>query len=215
MNGLSGVAPRAWLGNYRVFTIPTPAATTRRDARDRGGIEAAVADGMNVINLSGGGPQTEPAQRRDDRAIQNVISAGVVPAIAAGNDRDDFGAGTVSSPGSAPDAITVAAVSTPLLRPGADRRCCPRSARQLPRPPDVGRRARLGRPPQTLVDVGEPHRADGKPVDRHLCGPPGPEPAQGDAEAGERSPARSRSSSAAPAPSSSRPTARRRRRDRE
>ena len=31
--------------------------------------------------------------------------------IAAGNDRDDFGFGTVGSPGSAPDAITVAAVS--------------------------------------------------------------------------------------------------------
>src|ERR671936_369098 len=22
--GLSGVAPRAWIGNYRVFTVPTP-----------------------------------------------------------------------------------------------------------------------------------------------------------------------------------------------
>src|SRR5206468_3862678 len=41
----------------------------------------------------------------------NVAAAGVLPVIAAGNDRDDFGFGTTGSPGTAPDAISVAAVS--------------------------------------------------------------------------------------------------------
>ena len=38
--------------------------------------------------------------------IRNVTAAGVVPVISAGNDRDQFGMGTVGSPGSAPEAIT-------------------------------------------------------------------------------------------------------------
>ena len=38
-----------------------------------------------------------------------VAIAGVVPVIAAGNDREDFGLGTTGSPGAAPDAIAVAA----------------------------------------------------------------------------------------------------------
>ena len=44
-------------------------------------------------------------------AVDNVAAAGVVPVIAAGNDRDDYGLGSVGSPGTAPDAIAVAAVS--------------------------------------------------------------------------------------------------------
>ena len=73
--------------------------------------ESAVADGMNVINFSGGGPQTDPANDAMYETIHNVTLAGVVPVIAAGNDREDFGLGTAGSPGAAPDAIAVAATS--------------------------------------------------------------------------------------------------------
>jgi subtilisin family serine protease len=66
---------------------------------------------MNVLNLSLGGPETEPSNDPMIDAIRNTAAAGVITVIAAGNDRDSFGLGTVGSPGTAPDAITVAAVS--------------------------------------------------------------------------------------------------------
>ena len=66
---------------------------------------------MNVINFSGGGPQTDPVNDAMFETIHNVTLAGVVPVIAAGNDREDFGFGTAGSPGVAPDAIAVAATS--------------------------------------------------------------------------------------------------------
>ena len=54
-------------------------------------------------------------------AVRNVAAAGVVPVISAGNDRDDFGFGSVGSPGTAPDAISVAAVSnTHVFAPALD-----------------------------------------------------------------------------------------------
>ena len=58
---LSGVAPKAWIGNYRVFTVPTPLGHEADTPEIVHAFEAAVADGMNVINFSGGGPQTDPA----------------------------------------------------------------------------------------------------------------------------------------------------------
>src|SRR5439155_11605301 len=110
--GLSGVAPRAWLGNYRVFNVPTPLGGDIAETPEIvAAFEAAVADGMQVINFSGGGAQTDPANDAMIETIRNVVAAGVVPVIAAGNDRDDFGLGTTGSPGTAPEAITVAAVS--------------------------------------------------------------------------------------------------------
>ena len=111
--GLSGVAPKAWIGNYRVFTVPTPLGDEANTPEIIEAFEAAVADGMNVINFSGGGPQTDPANDAMYVAVHNTVLAGVVPVIAAGNDRDDFGLGTTGSPGTAPDAIAVAATSNP------------------------------------------------------------------------------------------------------
>jgi minor extracellular serine protease Vpr len=114
VQGLSGVAPRAWLGNYRVFNVPAPlvGGDFAETPQIVAAFESAVSDGMNVINFSGGGPESDPAQDAMIPVIHNVAAAGVVPVIAAGNDRDDFGMGTVGSPGSAPDAITVAAVTS-------------------------------------------------------------------------------------------------------
>ena len=66
---------------------------------------------MDVINFSGGGAMSEPAADPILEAVGNVARAGVVPVISAGNDRDEFGFGTVGSPGVADEAISVAAVS--------------------------------------------------------------------------------------------------------
>jgi len=112
-NTLSGVAPNAYIGNYKVLTIPTPGfGLDGNSAEIAAGIEAAVADGMNVINLSLGEPEVEPSRDLVVKALQGAAAAGVVPVVAAGNDFDDFGYGSVSSPANAPDAIAVAAVTS-------------------------------------------------------------------------------------------------------
>ncbi|HUZ82231.1 MAG TPA: S8 family serine peptidase, partial [Gaiellaceae bacterium] len=109
---VSGVAPNAYLGNYKALTIPTPGfGLDGNSAEIAAAIEAAVSDGMNVINLSLGEPEVDPSRDIVVQAIDGAAAAGVVPVIAAGNDFSDFGYGTVSSPGNAPDAITVAAVT--------------------------------------------------------------------------------------------------------
>jgi subtilisin family serine protease len=110
---ISGVAPNAYLGNYKALTVPTPGfGLDGNSAEIAAAIEAAVADGMNVINLSLGEPEVEPSRDLVVHAIEGAAAAGVVPVIAAGNDFTDFGYGSVSSPGSAPDAITVAAADS-------------------------------------------------------------------------------------------------------
>jgi subtilisin family serine protease len=112
---LSGVAPDAYLGNYKVLTVPTENFGLNGNAPEiAAGIEAAVRDGMDVINLSLGEPEIEPTRDLVVAAIDAAADAGVVPAIAAGNEFSDFGFGSISSPGSAPKAITVAAVSKQL-----------------------------------------------------------------------------------------------------
>jgi len=175
VTGLSGVAPRAWLGNYRVFTVPTPIGHVANTPEIIAAFEAAVSDGMDVINFSGGGPQVEPANDALIEAIHNVAAAGVVPVIAAGNDRDDFGNGSAGSPGTAPDAIAVAAVSnTHVFSPALDVTApgAPDSLKGIPFIGANGRQApsAWATADQTLVDAGSIVGTDGKPVERHLCG---------------------------------------------
>jgi minor extracellular serine protease Vpr len=169
---LSGVAPKAWIGNYRVFTIPTPLGHEADTPEIVEAFEAAVADGMNVINFSGGGPQTDPANDAMYEAVHNTALAGVVPVIAAGNDRDDYGLGTAGSPGSAPDAITVAAVSNShVFAPALSVAGGPPSLGAIPIQ-EGGAKLPGGWSTldQTLVDVSSVMGTDGKPVDTHLCG---------------------------------------------
>ena len=107
---VSGIAPMAYLGNYKVLTIPTDGFGLDGNSPEIvAGIEAAVADGMDVINLSLGEPEVEPTRDIVVKAIDDAADAGVVPVIAAGNDFDSEGRGSIGSPGSAPEAITVAA----------------------------------------------------------------------------------------------------------
>jgi subtilisin family serine protease len=110
---ISGVAPNAYLGNYKALTVPTPDFGLDGNAAEiAAAIEAAVSDGMNVINLSIGEPEVDPARDIVVQALDGAAAAGVVPVVAAGNDFTDFGYGSVSSPGNAPDAITAAAVTS-------------------------------------------------------------------------------------------------------
>ena len=115
VKGISGVAPRAYIGNYRVFNVPQPAplggCCSANSPEIVAAFESAVRDGMDVINFSGGGPQADPRTDILINAVTNVVRAGVVPVISAGNDRDFFGLGTAGSPATAPDAISVGAVA--------------------------------------------------------------------------------------------------------
>ncbi|MER3409699.1 MAG: hypothetical protein C4306_06300 [Thermoleophilia bacterium] len=109
---LSGVAPRAYLGNYKALTIPTPGFGLDGNTPElAAAVEAAVRDGMDVINLSLGEPEIEPSRDLLAQALDSAADAGVVPVVAAGNDFATFGRGSISSPGTAAKAITVAAVT--------------------------------------------------------------------------------------------------------
>ena len=61
---VSGVAPRAYIGNYKALTVPTDADVGLDGNAPEivAAIEAAVADGMDVINLSIGEPEIEPSR---------------------------------------------------------------------------------------------------------------------------------------------------------
>ena len=59
-----GDAPRAYIGNYKVLTIPTASGVglNGNAAEIAAGIEAAVRDGMDVLNLSFGEVEIEPSR---------------------------------------------------------------------------------------------------------------------------------------------------------
>jgi minor extracellular serine protease Vpr len=167
VTGLSGIAPNAWIGNYRVFNVPTAIGNTAQTPEIVAAFEAAVRDGMNVINFSGGGPMTDPDNDALVEAVSNVSAAGVVPVISAGNDRDDFGLGSVGAPGVAPDSISVAALSnTHAFGPALT--VAGRVFNYVPAggvlPP-----AAFGTSDRNLVDIGTVVGRDGRPVDRLLC----------------------------------------------
>ena len=121
---VSGIAPRAYLGNYKVFVETSSGLSPNANSPAIvAAIEAAVADGMDVINFSGGEPEIEPSRDIVARALDAAAAAGVVPVVAAGNDYNDFGAGSVSSPANSEGAIAVGAVeiaSSPTTRTHAE-----------------------------------------------------------------------------------------------
>jgi len=103
---LSGIAPKAYLGNYNVFPGNVVSASDH-DISDA--VETAVADGMDVLNLSLGGtahPNDELAN-----AVNHAVDAGVIVAVAAGNAGP--GLETISSPGTAAQVITAGASTDP------------------------------------------------------------------------------------------------------
>jgi minor extracellular serine protease Vpr len=173
--GLSGVAPRAWIGNYRVFNTPTPIGYSATSGQIVAAFEAAVKDGMDVINFSGGAAELEPASDVIMESVRGTVAAGVVVVISAGNDRGDFGLGSVGTPGTAPEAITVAAVSNTHVFSQAltvTSPAVPNGLMQIP-----FHASSNATPPawvtadQQLVDVGTITGTNGRAVDRLLCGP--------------------------------------------
>jgi minor extracellular serine protease Vpr len=103
IDDMSGIAPGAWLGNYNVF----PGDVDNARSEDiLNAVDAAIADGMDVLNLSLGGTYHG---NNDLLAIglDNAVDGGVVVAVAAGNSGP--GQGTLESPGRARKIITVAA----------------------------------------------------------------------------------------------------------
>jgi subtilisin family serine protease len=103
---MSGIAPRAYLGNYNVF----PGNVTDASSEDIAmAVDAAVSDGMDVLNLSLGGTPTPNDPLVD--AVNAAVDAGLVVAIAAGNAGP--GPGTVESPGIAEKVVTVGATTNP------------------------------------------------------------------------------------------------------
>ncbi|HET6684629.1 MAG TPA: S8 family serine peptidase [Gaiella sp.] len=111
---IGGIAPRAYIGNYKALTIPTDANVGLDGNAPElvAAIEAAVQDGMDVINLSIGEPEIAPQHDVVALALDAAAAAGVVPVVAAGNDFNEFGAGSLASPGTSERAITVGATTS-------------------------------------------------------------------------------------------------------
>jgi subtilisin family serine protease len=103
IDDMSGMAPGAWLGNYNVF----PGTVDNARSEDiLNAVDAAIADGMDVLNLSLGGT-FHGNQDLLALGLDNAVDAGLVVAVAAGNSGP--GQGTLDSPGRARKVITVAA----------------------------------------------------------------------------------------------------------
>lgn len=103
--GLSGVAPGAYLGSYNVFPGNVESAYDIFIAK---AVEQAVIDGMDVLNLSLGGT-AHRGQSLSDMTMNGAVDAGVVVAVAAGNEGPGYY--TVGSPGTSDKVITVAATT--------------------------------------------------------------------------------------------------------
>ena len=104
---MSGVAPRALLGNYNVF----PGALDNARSEDiLNALEAAYQDGFDVANMSLGG-DAHGVQDLLTIAVDNLDQANMVVAVSAGNDGP--GLYTVGSPGSAAKALTAGASTVP------------------------------------------------------------------------------------------------------
>jgi minor extracellular serine protease Vpr len=104
---ISGVAPRALLGNYNVF----PGTVENARSEDiLNALEAAYADGFDVANMSLGGG-SHGIQDLLTVAVDNLDRANMVVAVSAGNEGPGYL--TVGSPGMAERALTAGASSVP------------------------------------------------------------------------------------------------------
>jgi len=102
---VSGIAPRAYIGNYRIGTISTPGSGLDGNSPEiAAAIEQAVKDGMDVINFSYGEPEITPSRDIVVQALNAAAAAGVVSVVAAGNDFDAVGSGSIGSPSTAAGA---------------------------------------------------------------------------------------------------------------
>jgi subtilisin family serine protease len=114
---ISGVAPQAYIGSYKVFGTPGVNDSATETAILTA-IDDAVSDGMDVISMSLG---SDVAVRLDQdpevQALDNVAAAGIIVVAAAGNNGPD--PATVSSPAVAPSVIAVGASNNDRLFAGS------------------------------------------------------------------------------------------------
>ncbi|MGP3533372.1 S8 family serine peptidase [Microbacterium sp. RD1] len=110
---ISGVAPAAKVAAYKAcFVGPDPLVTTDDICALSdllGAINAAIADGVDVINYSIGGGAATTTLATEDRAFYNAAAAGIFVAASAGND----GPGASTADHAAPWYTTVAASTIP------------------------------------------------------------------------------------------------------
>lgn len=99
---VSGAAPKAFLGNYKIHTSSFSYTTDTAIAK---AVEDAVADGMDVINISSGGPALSLGGSIDVDIVEAAAKAGVLVTIASSDSGPE--PATISDPGTATDAITV------------------------------------------------------------------------------------------------------------
>lgn len=105
---ISGAAPKAWLGIYRV--VMDKAGTTSTDAILKA-LDDAVGDGMDVINLSLGRPfPLRPEADNFTDYMARAEKAGVIVVAAAGNDGP--WRNSISSPATVPTVLAVGATSS-------------------------------------------------------------------------------------------------------
>lgn len=123
---ISGVAPRAYLGNYKIYGSPGVNDVTFDDVIAMA-LEDALKDGMDIAVLASGQPAewgpndrgavcnltgTDPCDVQA-AAVENAVRSGLTVVVSAGNDGDlavRFPAlNSLHSPGTAPSAITVGA----------------------------------------------------------------------------------------------------------
>ncbi|GIP53072.1 S8 family serine peptidase [Paenibacillus vini] len=109
-DGIMGLAPEAEIYAYKVLGPYGSGSTEDVMA----GIEKAVEDGVDVINLSLGS-DTNNERSADSIAVNNAVKAGVIAVVSSGNSGP--GEATVSDPGTAELAITVGASKPPLNTP--------------------------------------------------------------------------------------------------
>jgi minor extracellular serine protease Vpr len=121
---LSGVAPRAFLGNYKVFGSPGVNDVTYPNVVVRA-LEDALRDGMDIVTLNlgfsaefaagdrvcgSGGNQICDLQAD---AVENAARQQMLITVSAGNDGESGPnyptLATINSPGTAPSALTVGA----------------------------------------------------------------------------------------------------------
>ncbi len=106
---LTGIAPKAYLGSYKVFGTPGYNDSSADDVILKA-IDDAVSDGMDVINLSlGDDLAPRLADDLEAQAIERASQAGVIVAVAVGNNGPDLN--TIASPATAPSAIAAGATT--------------------------------------------------------------------------------------------------------
>ena len=104
---VEGVAPGARVAVYKACWLrPGDSRASCNTSDLANAIDAAVADGVDIINYSVGSSLTR-ITAPDDVALMAATKAGVFTVVAAGNDGPNFG--TIGSPAGGPWVITAAA----------------------------------------------------------------------------------------------------------